>query len=63
VHGSKPQDSKLEQWLNEDLLQAFGTVDTLVGKMEVNVFYKAVTYESLQDQKFIEVAKKVFPQS
>jgi hypothetical protein len=59
--GSQPKDSILEQWLNDDLLRAFGTAEKLVGKMEVNVLYKAVTYESLQDQKFIEVAKKAFP--
>jgi hypothetical protein len=60
-YGSKPQDSIFEQWLNDDLLRAFGTAEKLVGKMEVNVLYKAVTNEYLKDTKFIEVAKKAFP--
>ena len=34
--------------------------EKLVGKMEVKVLYKAVTYESLSDPKFIDVAKKAF---
>ena len=29
--------------------------------MEVKVLYKAVTYESLKDPKFVEVAKGAFP--
>ena len=59
--GSTPEASTLKQWLDEELLSAFGTADKLVGKMEVKVLYKAVTYESLRDPKFIEVAKKAFP--
>jgi hypothetical protein len=42
------------------LLRAFGTAEKLVGKMEVKALYKAVTYESLTDPKFIEVAKAAF---
>jgi hypothetical protein len=58
--GSVPGKSILEQWLSDDLSRAFGTAEKLVGKMEVKILYKAVTYESLKDPKFIEVAKEAF---
>jgi hypothetical protein len=59
--GCKPDDDKVAEWLDEELRLAFGTAENLIGKMEVKVLYKAVTYESLKDPKFIEVAKKAFP--
>jgi len=59
--GVKPDDDKVAEWLDKELRLAFGTAKNLIGKMEVKVLYKAVTYESLTDPKFIEVAKKAFP--
>ena len=59
--GSKPESDKVAEWLDEELRLAFGTAENLIGKMEVKVLYKAVTYESLKDPKFIEVAKRAFP--
>jgi hypothetical protein len=59
--GSAPSASVLEEWLQKDLISTFGTAEDLVGQMEVRVLYKAVTFESLKDPKFIKVAKKAFP--
>lgn len=59
--GSKPDDDTVAEWLDDELKQAFGTAESLIGKMEVNVHYKGVTYETLKDPKFIEVAKRAFP--
>ena len=59
--GSVPDDNVLTQWLDDELRGAFGTAEKLIGKMEVRLLYKAVTYESLTDSKFIEVAKEAFP--
>jgi hypothetical protein len=59
--GSKPMAADVEKWLEEDLRSSFGTAEKLIGKMEVRLLYKAVTYESLTDSKFIEVAKEAFP--
>ena len=47
--------------LNRDLERAIGSVEGLVGEMRVTVVYKDVTYESLSDEKFLEAARKVFP--
>ena len=59
--GSAPDNNTLNQWLDDELRRAFGTAEKLIGKMEVRLLYKAVTYESLTDSQFIEVAKKAFP--
>jgi len=55
------EKDQVEARLNEELAQAFGTADQLIGKMEVNVVFKGVTYESLKDPAFVAVAKKAFP--
>lgn len=59
--GSVPAENILEQWFDNELRRAFGTAERLIGKMEIVLLYKAVTYESLTDSRFIEVAKKAFP--
>ncbi len=59
--GSKPEADNVKKWLDDELRAAFGTAKSLTGKMEVKVLYKAVTYESLKDPKFIEIAKRAFP--
>ncbi|MEK6804646.1 MAG: hypothetical protein AABZ34_18590 [Nitrospirota bacterium] len=59
--GSKPKEADVGKWFDEELRSAFGSAEKLIGKMEVKVLYKAVTYESLKDPKFIEVAKRAFP--
>lgn len=50
--GSKPKPADVEKWLDEELRSSFGTAEKLIGKMEVRLLYKAVTYESLTDSKF-----------
>lgn len=58
---SKPARETLEQLLDEELARAFGTADRLIGKMEVKVLFKAVTYESLKDARFLQLARQAFP--
>lgn len=59
--GSKPDNQRLSQLLDDELCRAFGRADRLVGKMNVKLVFKGVTYESLKDQRFTEIAKKSFP--
>ena len=59
--GGKPDADEVARRLDRELHRAFGTAEKLIGKMEVKVLYKAVTYESLKDPKFVEVAKGAFP--
>jgi len=51
----------ISERLLEELAEAFGTADQLIGKMDAAVVFKAVTYESLRDQKFMELARAAFP--
>jgi len=39
----------------------FGTVEALVGDMDATVVFKPVTYESLQNEEFMELARAAFP--
>ena len=48
-------------FLEQELAQAAGSADSLVGDMKLKVVYKGVTYESLSDEKFIKVAGKTLP--
>lgn len=55
------EKDQVEARLDAELARAFGTADQLIGKMEVSVVFKGVTYESLKDPAFVTVAKKAFP--
>jgi hypothetical protein len=59
--GPNPSDDNLKKQLNMEIKNAFGNVNKLVKPMKVEVVFKGVTYESLQNQEFIEAAKKAFP--
>lgn len=59
--GSRPEPYLVEKWLDGELRRAFGTVDRLVGDMKVKVVFKGVTYDTLKDPQFIELAKKAMP--
>jgi hypothetical protein len=47
--------------LHQDLERAIGSVEGLAGDMRMTVVHKDATYESLSDEKFLEAARKVFP--
>ena len=59
--GSKPDNQGLKRLLDDELRNAFGEAEEIIGKMEIKLVFKDVTYESLMDQEFIEIAKKAFP--
>lgn len=60
--GKIPDDETLREFLDADLRRAFGSADKLIRQMEVKCNFKGVTYESLQDEKFINVAQKAIPE-
>jgi hypothetical protein len=60
-HDGRARVEALRTKLHGDLERAIGSVEGLVGDMRVTVVYKDVTYESLSDAKFLEAARKVFP--
>ena len=60
--GTIPDNATLHQFLSDDLRQAFGNADRLIRQMDVRCLFKAVTYESLQDEKFIDIAQRAIPE-
>lgn len=56
-----PTDQVARRLLNDDLQKAFRSAEALVKEMKVKVVFKGVTYESLQDKEFIEIARKKLP--
>jgi len=59
--GINPEQKEIEEMLHHTLLQAFGDPEALLKEMRVNLNFKGVTYGTLVDAKFIEIASAVFP--
>ena len=59
--GSKADPKLIEQWTDHELRRAFSSVGRLVGEMKVRVVFKGVTYDLLQDPRFIELARRAMP--
>jgi len=59
--GPNPSQKAIRDQLHRVVTLAFGKAETLLSGMKVNVVYKGVTYESLQDPEFIKAAKAAFP--
>lgn len=61
VLGSKPREQDIEQMLRSELTKAFGSAEDLFSEMKVNVVFKGVTFESLNDPEFISAVEKIIP--
>jgi hypothetical protein len=59
--GQRPSTEVLRCQLDAELGAAFGTADDVTNTMKVRVVFKGVTYESLSDPKFVEIATKAMP--
>ena len=51
--GSDPHLAEVEAMLDNELDRAFGSAEQLLRGMEVQVLFKGVTYEMLNDPKFV----------
>jgi len=54
-------EEKAKMWLDHELGQAFPTASNLVEKMQLDVIYKDVTFEMLNNNEFFASIKKAFP--
>ncbi|MBI3896076.1 MAG: hypothetical protein HY313_09110 [Acidobacteria bacterium] len=61
VLGSNPSREAVQKLLDTELERAFGSADDLIEEMKVKLLFKGVTYESLNNSKFIEIATRAFP--
>lgn len=59
--GVHPSRRTIEVMLESELREAFGTAEKLIQKMEVRVIFKGITYEMLNDPKFITAIRKALP--
>ena len=59
--GEKPTEKAIKELLDSELAKLFGTAKDIIGKMEVKLMFKGITYEMLSNDKFIEVVKSKFP--
>jgi hypothetical protein len=48
-------------WLNVELDRVFPEADALIEKMQLDVRYKDVTFETLKQKDFLEAVKEAFP--
>ena len=48
-------------WLNSELDRVFPKADAMVQKMILDVRYKDVTFETLNQEEFLEAVKEAFP--
>lgn len=53
--------SDVKSWLEHVLDNAFPRADGLVSRMDLDVDYKDVTYETLKDPRFLEAIRTAFP--
>jgi hypothetical protein len=56
--GKNPSAEGVERMLRQELTRIFGETKDLYKGMKVSVVFKGVTYESLQDEKFLDTALK-----
>jgi len=52
---------QIARMLDRELTVAFGSVDRLIENMRLDVVFKGITYESLNDPEFRRVAQKAIP--
>ena len=59
--GSNPDKDTIRRILETELSEIAGSAENLIGDMKLKTVFKGVTYESLSDTKFMEVARKALP--
>jgi hypothetical protein len=58
----KHSEVEARVWLDGELDRVFPKADALIEKMQLDVRYKDVTFETLNQKDFLEAVKEAFPQ-
>src|SRR5262249_16153722 len=61
-NGLRPDPTTIRAYLEQDLADAFGTANDLIGEMRVECRFKGVTHELLTDPEFVKAAVAEFPE-
>lgn len=59
--GEKPSKEEVDRWVEYELRDAFPTIDSVVGDIELRRVFKDVTYESLNNPDLRNELRKAFP--
>lgn len=59
--GQNPSADQLRCQLDAELATAFGNANDVTDAMKIRVVFKGVTYESLNDPNFVDIAAKAIP--
>ena len=57
--GRRPDKDTCRVFIEQELEQAFGSAQRLLGEMKVGLQFKGVTYETLKEEGFLAAAEKV----
>lgn len=57
----KPSDEDVGQWLNSELERCFPKAESLIKEIKLEVRFKDVTFETLNQMDFLNSIKNVFP--
>jgi len=55
------EEEEVLVWIIRQLKMVFPNAEQMIGKMEISVIHKDVTYENLNDHEFLVSVKKAFP--
>jgi len=57
----KPNENDVKEILNNELEETFGSAEDNLKKIELSVIFKGVTYETLNNPKFVDIVRKKIP--
>lgn len=61
THGDNPTDENIKKWLTRELNKTFPTAESLVQKIQLDVNYKDVTFDTLNREDFLGSIQKAYP--
>ncbi|MHB8108636.1 MAG: hypothetical protein ACYDHW_01230 [Syntrophorhabdaceae bacterium] len=61
IYGPQIKEEHIRGLMEQDITKAFGKAADLVTSMTIKLIFKDVTYESLNDQNFLVIARKAMP--
>ena len=61
TYGDNPTAENIKKWLTRELNKAFPTAESLVQKIQLDVNYKDVTFDTLNREDFLGSIQKAYP--
>lgn len=61
TYGDNPTEENIKKWLTRELNKTFPTAESLVQKIQLDVNYKDVTFDTLNREDFLGSIQKAYP--